>query len=112
MVIENEKARQIQETTGLKPTHFADLIRLSQVVFDPGIGVSGRKLEVDWEEFDIPHSVAENLKLLGERYCNESPHVPLEVVWEQLTGETRSWMIENKDILWHYEDLFPPLDED
>ena len=112
MTVENEKARQIRETTGLKPTHFADLIRVAQVIFDPGGGVSGRNLEVDWENFDIPNSVANNLKLIGEKYYHESPHVPIEIVWEQLTGETRSWMIENKDILWQYEELFPALDED
>lgn len=112
MAVENEKARQIRETTGLKPTHFADLIRVAQVIFDPGGGVSGRNLEVDWENFDIPNSVSNNLRLLGEKYYRESPHVPIEIVWEQLTAETRSWMIENKDILWQYEELFPALDED
>jgi hypothetical protein len=38
----------------------------------------------------------ENLRLLGKQYQYASPHVPVEIIWEQLTLESPSWFIENK----------------
>ena len=112
MTNENEESLQIQEISGLKPTHFADLIRAAQLIFDPGGGVSGRNVEVDWQELGIPVDVEENLRAIGERYRYSSPHVPVETIWEQLTPESRSWFLENKDDLWQVEEAFPALDED
>ena len=109
---DKQKAIQIQETTGLKPKHFADLIRASQLICDPAAGVSGIVVETDWEELGIPLSVAENLKTLGQKYRYSSPHVPMEIVWEQLTAESRQWLIEYKNQLWRIEEAFPALDED
>ena len=107
-----ERVREIQQVTGLKPTHFADLVRVSQLIYDPRGGVSATALEVDWLEFDIPAGVAENLRSLGQKYQYESPHVDLDLVWDDLTPETRSWFIANKSSLWTIEEAFPALDED
>ncbi|HAA32141.1 MAG TPA: hypothetical protein DCE56_36100 [Cyanobacteria bacterium UBA8553] len=112
MTKQNDKSLQIQEIIGLKQTHFADLIRAAQLIFDPGGGVSGRNVEVDWQELGIPVGVEENLRAMGERYRYSSPHVPVETIWEQLTPESRSWFLENKDDLWQIEEAFPALDED
>jgi hypothetical protein len=112
MAQETEEARQIQQITGLKPQHFADFIRAAQLVFDPAGGLTGRRVEVDWNAFEMSPGVVENLKSLGQRYRYASPHLPVEVVWEQLTPETRSWLIENKNNLWRIEENFPALDED
>ena len=109
---ETDKAIQIQQTTGLKPKHFADLIRATQLISDPAMGVSGIVVETDWEELGIPLNIAENLKLIGQKYQYSSPHIPMEIIWEQLTPETRNWFIEYKDMLWRIEEAFPPLDED
>ncbi|WP_017655536.1 hypothetical protein [Fortiea contorta] len=109
---EHNESLQIQQITGLKPKHFADLIRAAQLVFDPNAGLSGRNLIIDWREFGIPLDVAENLKSLGKQYQYASPHVPIEIVWSQLTVETRIWFIEHKDELWRLEEAFPALDED
>lgn len=106
------RSQEIQQLTGLKPTNFADLIRVAQLVYDPGGGVSGKVVEVDWQDFGIPDRVADNLRLLGQRYQYESPHVPIDVVWEQLTPETRSWLMANRKNLWEIEESFPALDED
>lgn len=109
---EHNESLQIQEIIGLKPKHFADLIRAAQLVYDPTAGLSGRYLKVNWEDFGIPRDVAENLKSLGKEYQYASPHVPVEVVWSKLTTESRIWFIENKDKLWQLEETFPALDED
>ncbi|MGI0485139.1 hypothetical protein ACN4EK_06855 [Pantanalinema rosaneae CENA516] len=103
---------QIQQVTGLQPKHFADLIRAAQLVFDPAGGVSGRVVEVDWPQFGISSGVLENLRELGRQYQYASPYVAIDVIWSQLTPETRSWLIENKKELWRLEEIFPALDED
>ncbi len=108
----NDRALAIQELTGLKPVHFADLIRASQLIFDPSGGVSGKYTQVNWESFGIPPNVEKNLKLLGDKYRYASPHLPIDIIWEQLSGETRSWFIANKNTLWQFEEFFPALDED
>lgn len=109
---QQEKIQQLQAITGLKPTHFADLIRVAQLVYDPGGGVSGRVLQVDWMDFDIPESVVEDLRALGRKYQYDSPHVDLDLVWEDLTPATRSWFMANRSDLWRIEEAFPALDED
>ncbi|WP_041933507.1 hypothetical protein [Gloeothece verrucosa] len=112
MVNRKEEIVKIQQETGLKPRHFADLIRTAQIVCDPGGGVSGRILQVDWSSFGIPDPVAENLKILGQQYQYASPHVPIDTVWQQLTPDTRNWFMEHKEELWQIEEAFPALDED
>ena len=107
-----QKIRHIRTITGLTPTHFADLIRVAQLVYAPGGCVSGRVLHVDWMDFEIPEAVAMNLRALGRKYRYESPHVDLDVVWEDLTPETRSWFMANRSNLWQIEEAFPALDED
>jgi hypothetical protein len=107
-----EKSRQIQQITGLKPQHFADLIRTAQLVYDPAGGLTGRVVNVDWDFFEMPPGVVENLRMLGQKYRYASPHISIEEIWEQLTPETRSWSIENKNNLWRIEESFPALDED
>jgi cell division ATPase FtsA len=108
----NSQAKKIQEITGLEPRHFADLVRTAQLIFDPTGGVSGMRLEVDWSYFGISENVVENLKEFGQKYQYASPHIAVDVIWEQLIPETRSWVIENKDNLWKIEEAFPALDED
>lgn len=107
-----ERVREIQQITGLRPTHFADLIRVAQLIYDPSGGVSGKVVEVDWLDFSITEGVAANLRSLGKKYQYESPHVSLDLVWSELTPETRSWFIANKSVLWEIEEAFPALDED
>lgn len=107
-----ETSLSILQMTGLKPVNFADLIRTAQLIYDPTGGVFGKIIHVNWQCFDIPKPVEENLKILGEKYQYASPHLESELVWRQLIPETRSWFIENKDILWQFEELFPPLDID
>ncbi len=107
-----QRIQEIQEITGLKPTHFADLIRVAQLVYVPGGCVSGRVLHVNWLDFEIPEAVADNLHSLGHKYQLESPHVDLDVVWDDLTPETRSWFMANRSNLWRIEEAFPALDED
>ena len=107
-----ERVREIQEITGLRPTHFADLVRVAQLIYDSSGGVSGKVVEVDWLDFGIPRGVAHNLRSLGQQYQYESPHVSMDLVWEALTPETRSWFIANKRVLWEIEEAFPALDED
>jgi hypothetical protein len=109
---ESEESSRIQQVTGLKPRHFADLVRAAQLVFDPAGGVASRRFKVVWEDLGIPSDVVENLKVLGQEYQYASPHVAIEQVWGRLTPATRSWMIENKKQLWQLEELFPALDED
>ncbi|MFN6567922.1 hypothetical protein A6770_04310 [Nostoc minutum NIES-26] len=109
---EHNESLQIQQLASLKPKHFADLIRAAQIMFDPAAGLSGRHIEVDWQDFGIPHEVAENLKSLGQQYRYASPHVPGDIIWSQLTPETRIWFLNHKDELWQFEEAFPALDED
>ncbi|MEM8781145.1 MAG: hypothetical protein AAGF26_20285 [Cyanobacteria bacterium P01_G01_bin.49] len=108
----NNQAMEVQKVTGLQPRHFADLVRASQLIFDPTGGVAGRKLNIDWSVFGLSPHVIENLRQLGQKYQYSSPHVPLEIIWVQLTPETRSWFIEHKNFIWQFEEVFPPLDED
>lgn len=107
-----ERVQEIQQITGLRPTHFADLIRVAQLIYDPSGGVSSKVVRVNWLDFGIPQTVAGNLRSLGKRYQYESPHVDIDLVWDELTPETRSWFIANKKILWEIEESFPALDED
>lgn len=107
-----QKAQQIQVVTGLTSTHFADLVRVAQQIYAPGGIVSGRAFRVDWMEFEISETVARNLRALGQKYQYESPHVDLDLVWEDLTPETRSWFMANRSELWRIEEAFPALDED
>ncbi len=112
MINNKDRIREIQQITGLRPTHFADLVRVAQLIYDPSGGVSSRVVKVNWLDFGIPNMVAENLRSLGQKYQYESPHVSIDLVWEQLTPETRSWFIANRSILWEIEESFPALDED
>ncbi|MDJ0682020.1 MAG: hypothetical protein QNJ18_19440 [Xenococcaceae cyanobacterium MO_167.B52] len=112
MINNKERVQEIQQITGLRPTHFADLVRVAQLIYDPSGGVSSRIVKVNWLDFGIPSMVAENLRSLGKEYQYESPHVSIDLVWEQLTPETRSWFIANRSILWEIEESFPALDED
>ncbi len=107
-----ERIREIQQITGLRPTHFADLVRVAQLIYDPSGGVSGKIVDVNWSNFGIPQEVAANLRSLGKKYQYESPHVSPDLVWDQLTPQTRSWFIGHKSILWEIEEEFPALDED
>jgi hypothetical protein len=107
-----DRVREIQQVTGLKPTHFADLIRVAQLIYDPSGGVSSKVVQVDWFDFEIPRPVAENLRSLGQQYQYELPHVDLDQVWDALTPETRSWFMANKSILQEIEEALPALDED
>ncbi len=112
MIKRNERSLEIQNLTGLEPRHFADLIRTAQIIADPSGGVSGRKLDVDWSVFGIPPRVAENLESLGIKYQYASPYIPIDIVWEQLIPEARSWLIDHKNNLAQIEEAFPALDED
>ncbi len=107
-----DRVREIQEITGLRPTHFADLIRVAQLIYDPSGGIASRVVRVSWLDFGIPRRVADNLRSLGKKYQYESPHVELDLVWDELTPETRSWFISHKSVLWEIEESFPALDED
>ncbi|MEB3178183.1 MAG: hypothetical protein VKL59_03960 [Nostocaceae cyanobacterium] len=107
-----DKSLQILAITGLKPQNFADLIRTAQIIFDPAVGLSGRDIKVNWQDFDVPAAVVENLKLLGQRYRYASPYLPIDIIWEQLIPETRSWFIDHQNLLWRFEESFPALDED
>ena len=102
---------EIQAITGLRATHFADLIRVAQLVYDPSGGIP-KVVRVDWRTFGVSAAVADNLRLLGKRYQYESPHVDIDLVWEQLVPETRSWFIASKNTLCEIEESFPALDED
>lgn len=106
------KSKQIQAITGLNSTQFADLIRTAQLIADPGGGVSGRSMQPDWDMLEVPPGVVKNLEALGKLYQYELPHIAPDEVWSQLTPETRSWVIDNKNMLWQFEELFPALDED
>ncbi|MGD1952866.1 MAG: hypothetical protein ACFB14_24955 [Leptolyngbyaceae cyanobacterium] len=107
-----ERGLEIQQITGLRPTHFADLVRVAQLIYDPSGGIATRVVQVDWLDFEIPETVVKNLSALGRQYQYESPHTDIDLVWENLTPETRSWFIANKSRLWEIEESFPALDED
>ena len=107
-----ERSQEIRQLTGLRPTHFADLIRVAQLIYDPSGGVSSRIVRVNWLKFGIPDTVAANLRALGQKYQYESPHVDIDLVWNDLTPETRSWFMAHRSILWEIEESFPALDED
>ena len=64
-----ERIQEIQQITGLRPTHFADLVRVAQLIYDPSGGVSGKIVEVDWLNFGIPRKVADNLRSRSARLC-------------------------------------------
>jgi hypothetical protein len=110
--MDNQQWLTAHADTGLQPRHFADLIRTVQLIFDPGAGVSGRQLDADWESFGLSANVVENLKELGREYRYATPHSAIAPIWEKLTPETRSWLIENRNTLWEFEENFPALDED
>ena len=110
MAQETEQSLQIQRLTGLQPKHFDDFIRAAQVVFDPSSGVAGRFSHVEWSAFGISPAVLENLQAIGSRYRAPS-YVPIALIWSQLTPETRSWLIENRNELWRVEELVPSLDD-
>lgn len=107
-----QRISEIQQITGLRPTNFADLIRVAQLIYDPRGGVASRTVRVNWLDFSIPKRVTDNLRSLGKKYQYESPHVPIDLVWDELTPETRSWFIANRSYLWEIEESFPALDED
>ncbi|MEO1298563.1 MAG: hypothetical protein AAFW75_22845 [Cyanobacteria bacterium J06636_16] len=107
-----QRIREIQQITGLRPTHFADLVRVAQLIYDPTGGVARRMVQVNWLDFGIQSTVAANLQAIGQKYQYESPHVRIDLVWNELIPETRSWFIANKSILWRIEESFPALDED
>ncbi|NJK49528.1 hypothetical protein HC931_16465 [Candidatus Gracilibacteria bacterium] len=109
---DTDRSIEIQKITGLQPKHFADLVRVAQLVDDPAGGLTGRLIQVNWDAFGISPSVVENLKALGEKYRYSSPYVAIAQIWEQLTPETRSWFIAHKNLLWHIEEILPALDED
>ena len=109
---ESDKSREIQAITGLSSTNFADLLRTAQLISDPSGGILGRFPEPDWDSLEIPSGVVKDLKALGKKYQYELPPIAPDLIWEQLTPESRSWIIDNKNTLWQFEELFPPLDED
>jgi hypothetical protein len=108
----NTRAIQIQNLTGLNSGHFADLIRLAQLIFDPTGGLPHKTVDVDWKMLGIPKGVVNNLRILGKKYQYSSPYIPIDVIWEKLTPESRNWMMENKSNFWKIEEYFPARDED
>ncbi|CAN1211281.1 Excinuclease ATPase subunit [Tumidithrix helvetica PCC 7403] len=111
-MIDDNKAIHIQKLTGLNAGHFADLVRLAQLIFDPIGGLPNRKVDVDWQALGIPIGVAQNLSAIGKKYQYESPYIPIDRIWAQLTPESRNWTIENRRNLWNLEEYFPARDED
>lgn len=97
---------------GLRASHFADLVRLAQLVYDPSGGLSGRSVAVDWQSFGLPDAVVIDLKILGQRYQFTSPHIPPDVIWEQLSPASRKWFIDNRRVIAELEEAFPCRDED
>ncbi len=112
MAKKTDRSTEIQAITGLSSTHFADLIRTAQLMADPGGGISGRWPQPNWEALGVPCGVVENLRELGHRYQYRLPHISPSIIWDQLTPESRSWVIDNRTNLWQFEELFPALDED
>jgi hypothetical protein len=70
---EHSSSSQLIPQAGLRSSHFADLIRLAQIVYDPSGGLSGRSLTVNWPAFGLPEPVFIDLKILGHRYQFASP---------------------------------------
>ncbi|MGB8701418.1 MAG: hypothetical protein WCD18_18545 [Thermosynechococcaceae cyanobacterium] len=98
--------------TGLRASHFADLVRVAQMVYDPSGGLSGRNLSVDWQSFGLPDAVVVDLKILGQTYQFASPHIAPDVLWAQLTPASRKWFIEHRTELAELEETFLARDED
>jgi hypothetical protein len=109
---DNKRAVEIQSLTGLTSGHFADLIRLTQLIFDPTGGLPHKTLNVDWKAIGIPIGVVKNLRAIGKKYQYASPYIPIDIIWGQLNPESRNWMMENKNNLWKLEEYFPARDED
>ncbi|MEM1278543.1 MAG: hypothetical protein AAF827_15680 [Cyanobacteria bacterium P01_D01_bin.6] len=107
-----QRIQEIRQITGLRPTHFADLIRVAQIIDSPGNGIPGRIIQVDWLDFEMPEAVVGNLRALGDKYRYESPHVDIDLVWDDLTPEARSWFMAYRSVLWRIEEAFPAFDED
>jgi hypothetical protein len=82
------------------------------LIADPSGGLSGREVEVDWESFGISAEIVENLRSLGQKYQFSSPYIKPEILWNELTFETRTWFIKNKKSLGELEESFPARDED
>ncbi|BAZ15059.1 hypothetical protein NIES4071_69290 [Calothrix sp. NIES-4071] len=97
---------------GIKPVHFADLVRAAQLMYNPASCMSGIDIEVDWEELGVPNDVLDNLRVLGYEYRYALPDVPPSIIWSKLSPETRVWFVANKEELWKFEEYFPALDED
>ncbi|MCU0569774.1 MAG: hypothetical protein MUF49_24770 [Oculatellaceae cyanobacterium Prado106] len=95
----------------LHPRHFADLVRLSQVIYNPAGGLRGA-VKVDWQEFGISLAIEEDLRSLGQKYWYSVAQIPPDEVWRNLSVESRTWFIDNKNRLWQIEEAFPPGDED
>lgn len=102
----------LMQVTGLKPHHFADLIRIAQLVADPTCAQAGRSVRVDWEALGICAAVHADLRQLGDRFLYSTPNVSPVLIWEQLTPVSRAWLIENRHGLAAIEAHFPPRDED
>ncbi|WP_088893537.1 hypothetical protein [Leptolyngbya ohadii] len=97
---------------GLRASHFADLVRLAQIIYDPTGGLSGRSFTVDWQADGLSEAVAIDLRILGQRYQFSSPHISPDIIWKQLTPATRKWFIENRSELAALEETFLARDED
>jgi hypothetical protein len=103
---------QLIPQAGLRDSHFADLVRFAQIVYDPTGGMSGRSIAVNWQAFALSEAVIIDLKIMGQRYQYSMPHVPPDVIWEQLTPASRKWFIENRTHLAQLEETFLARDED
>ena len=103
---------QVIPEAGLRISHFADLIRFAQIVYDPSGGLSGRPLVVNWQSVGLPEAVVIDLKILGQRHQLASPHLSPDLIWEQLTPATRQWFIKNRTLLAELEETFLARDED
>jgi hypothetical protein len=112
MPLPSNNLSELLQSSELKPQHFADLVRVAQLIADPSGGLSGREMKVDWESFRVSAQVVENLRSLGQKYQFSSPHIKPDILWNELTSETRTWFIENKNLLTDLEESFPARDED
>ncbi|MEG3439864.1 hypothetical protein V0288_22245 [Pannus brasiliensis CCIBt3594] len=72
--MDNRQWPAARAETGLQPRHFADLVRVVQLVFDPGAGVSGRQWDADRASFGLAPELVENLNELGQKYRYATPH--------------------------------------
>jgi hypothetical protein len=77
---DTDRSFEIQKITGLQPKHFADLVRVAQLVDDPAGGLTGRLIQVNWDAFGISPGVVENLKVLGAKYRYSSPYVAIAAI--------------------------------